>query len=447
MRIICVGNPGTGKSTLLNGIIGDSNVQFKSGVSFGKGLTCALQWVRDCKTGYWYGDTPGLSDVKLRETAAKEITKALKTEEDEYKIVFVITEEAGRVRPVDVTTIATVLRAIVNGGAVKNPMYGIIVNKISKKKIKILGQDPGQQEAFFTCLQCEFPTRYIHLYAHKEQLEDENDMLHTITPELLKFLSEVPSMQITPDKVEDVKVQDYEKEMEKLETQLQLILEDKKVQEKKFNEDNIKLEKQFKEELAAQEKKSEQMHIDMQRVKKNQILKEGEYNKKIKGIEEQNEVQRKASIKVQEEFEENVKLLRKEAEEAKKASNTALEAEIRHKQKLAEAEHNKKVELFEMAKENAEKQAAKDKENFENERKRTLELGKEMEKKNAEIATQLHGMEQKNAEIASQLHATNMPQNNGNGNSLGGLGDLLGLAGMFCPALGAAGFMMKSFAH
>ena len=145
MRIIFVGNPGTGKSTLLNGLLGDEKARFKSGVSFGEGLTCVLQWVQDRKTKYWYGDTPGLSDVNLRQVAAEEITKALKTGKDEYKIVFIITEEAGRVRPIDITTITTVLRAIVDGGAVSEPYYGIIVNKMTKKKIKKLSTDHNRR--------------------------------------------------------------------------------------------------------------------------------------------------------------------------------------------------------------------------------------------------------------------------------------------------------------
>lgn len=48
-HILFVGNPGTGKSTLLNSLVGSA--VFKSGVSFGGGLTSYLQW-HDHKSGF-----------------------------------------------------------------------------------------------------------------------------------------------------------------------------------------------------------------------------------------------------------------------------------------------------------------------------------------------------------------------------------------------------------
>ena len=73
--IILIGNPGVGKSTILNGLIGQ--VKFECGFKAGEGLTKALQLIKHTD-GITYGDTPGLSDIKIRELAAQEITKALK---------------------------------------------------------------------------------------------------------------------------------------------------------------------------------------------------------------------------------------------------------------------------------------------------------------------------------------------------------------------------------
>ena len=55
-----IGNPGVGKSTILNGILMEA--RFKSGFSPGKGLTSVLQCEE--KNGKIYVDTPGLADEK-----------------------------------------------------------------------------------------------------------------------------------------------------------------------------------------------------------------------------------------------------------------------------------------------------------------------------------------------------------------------------------------------
>ena len=56
VKIIAVGNPGAGKSCLLNSLAGEP--LFRSGVNIGKGLTYELN---EKKTEhYYYMDTPGI---------------------------------------------------------------------------------------------------------------------------------------------------------------------------------------------------------------------------------------------------------------------------------------------------------------------------------------------------------------------------------------------------
>src|SRR5690606_19837181 len=84
--------------------------------------------------GRKYIDTPGLNDMKSRKEAAREIETALK-ENTIYKIIFVITLEAGRAKSQDFKTVNTICEAITV------PFnYGIIFNKIHDNVIKKMGK-------------------------------------------------------------------------------------------------------------------------------------------------------------------------------------------------------------------------------------------------------------------------------------------------------------------
>ena len=73
--ILCIGNPGTGKSTLLNSTMG--TLKFRSGFSLGSVKTNKMEeYVHD---GRLYVDTPGLADPKLREQSAKSVLRAFIT--------------------------------------------------------------------------------------------------------------------------------------------------------------------------------------------------------------------------------------------------------------------------------------------------------------------------------------------------------------------------------
>ena len=125
-----VGNPGVGKSTLINSIV--QKAVCKGGVSIKGGLTKTLKKYVDEKTGQVYMDTPGLDDAERREHAAEEITQALK-EDGQYKIFFVLTVEAGRIRPGDLKTME-----LITGSCKDITKYHIIYNKLSeivKKKL------------------------------------------------------------------------------------------------------------------------------------------------------------------------------------------------------------------------------------------------------------------------------------------------------------------------
>ena len=134
--ILC-GNPGSGKSTILNAVCADGH-QFKSGPTGGQGLTSELKFYpSDPNAECRYADTPGLDDMKLKKQAAKAIEKALTdaaVNKRDVVLIFVITTEAGRIKPADVATIQAVLGSFrcPDGKRVPNSKYNVIINKFEK---------------------------------------------------------------------------------------------------------------------------------------------------------------------------------------------------------------------------------------------------------------------------------------------------------------------------
>jgi len=223
MKFIFVGNPGTGKSTFLNGVFGE--VQFRAGIAVGEGITSKLEW-KTHSNGDEFADTPGLADVKLREDAAKAITGALKSGTDEYKIIFFMTEEAGRVRPADVQTIHTVISAVKE---IQDDIpYGIVINKLSKKLKKKYLETIHKVEGFVTpkIEGKEYPPKKMYLALKNDDLEDEDDCLWEVDDDFKTFLYEdVPSIRLEPEKVSEVCVKDYDESVEKYETELRELRE------------------------------------------------------------------------------------------------------------------------------------------------------------------------------------------------------------------------------
>ena len=94
--------------------------------TIGQGMTHELD-IRKNHDGVIYLDILGLTDFNLREQAAEAIAKALK-QDGIYQIFFVITLEAGRVWPEDVTTMKLVLES-----ASDIEHFNLVINKLSTK--------------------------------------------------------------------------------------------------------------------------------------------------------------------------------------------------------------------------------------------------------------------------------------------------------------------------
>ena len=233
-----IGNPGVGKSTLVNCLA--QKILFKNGVSIGGGLTYQME--KREHDGIVYMDTPGLADIKLRKAAAEAITKPLR-QNGIYQIFFVVTLEAGRVRPQDLATIKLVLE-----NAKDITYYSLIVNKLTKKLYKTFLENDRQKlkelvsELNFGRENNVEPPAIL-LVLRDDDLDDADDAF-TEMESLKNFVENAPYMIVVPDHVRDIPGDDsFDKIVEIFEEQLSQLRQDNEQMRTKLEE----TEKKYKE--------------------------------------------------------------------------------------------------------------------------------------------------------------------------------------------------------
>ena len=193
-----IGNPGVGKSTLANCIA--KELLFNSGFNIGGGLTFQLD--SKIHDGITYLDTPGLADIKLRKEAAKAISKALK-KNGTYQIFFIVTLEAGRIRPEDMTTISVVLNSAKD---IKH--YSIIINKLSTEAYETLVAKENEKlkmlvaEMTELIQHVEIPPAVLPLKLQLELYDQKNKLIKC--NELDKFAKEAPCTTVASSSVDDI---------------------------------------------------------------------------------------------------------------------------------------------------------------------------------------------------------------------------------------------------
>ena len=242
--ILC-GNPGTGKSTILNAVCADGH-QFKSGPTGGQGLTSELKFYpSDPNAECRYADTPGLDDMALKKQAAKAIEKALKdaaVNERKVVIIFVITAEAGRIRPADVATIQTVMGSFrgPDGERAPNNKFNVIINKFDKSwydRPKFQNSVKGQMEFFLKDPSDDkFATNNIFYIFNDPDLAYEDNAAFSMDAkkQLFKIFAIAQNLTIGYDSttgkalVDPIDTEKYDAEAKKLVEQMKKELEDMK---------------------------------------------------------------------------------------------------------------------------------------------------------------------------------------------------------------------------
>lgn len=188
---VFAGNPGSGKSTIANTIIG--RPVFDSGVSLGAGLTTALN--TQAHEGEKYSDTPGLDDIRVREQAAKEISAGL-TQADRLRLIFVCTLEDGRVRPSDVVTIETILDAVTKVGVNVDGGFSLIVNKCNAGELNALEHDVDSRMYIVRSFACGYRLEHVYFAPKSFHAEGQSNILLPFHNDLSSFIQAAPVIQM-----------------------------------------------------------------------------------------------------------------------------------------------------------------------------------------------------------------------------------------------------------
>ena len=131
VQVVVSGNPGVGKSTVLNSILGREH--FVSDISHdGAGVTKEISQVWGPDFSYLLVDTPGISEVARQGDNMKMLIKAISGRVN-TKVLFVVTEDAGRVKPADVLLFQLILDHV---GAANRENVVLVVNKVSPQVMK-----------------------------------------------------------------------------------------------------------------------------------------------------------------------------------------------------------------------------------------------------------------------------------------------------------------------
>ena len=140
-HVLLIGNPGAGKSTLLNGLLQD--VKFKAGRA-ADFTSVTKAYSAEKKAGVTFCDLPGLSDDGADKTFAEMFNVKVATR---FRIAFVMTMDAGRIREHDIASMLVAIRAISCGkedefqpNVVLNKLTGVDMQSETALRIRLVAR-------------------------------------------------------------------------------------------------------------------------------------------------------------------------------------------------------------------------------------------------------------------------------------------------------------------
>lgn len=155
-------------------------------------------------------DVPGLADQKLRQKAAAAMTKALQ-QGGGYKVVFVVKNDSGRVREMDIAT----MQATFDSAPIKE--YGVIVNFMTKGEFREMSKADNASRFFADLLaRVPAPTKHIHLV----KFDDDLDAVDNAVPQgemmvnLEMFIKSLPTVTLDKKDVKQVDGSTWEQKLQ-----------------------------------------------------------------------------------------------------------------------------------------------------------------------------------------------------------------------------------------
>jgi hypothetical protein len=191
-----VGNPGTGKSTLLNCLAGSR--RFPSGLSYGGGLTRELQTTAVDEVLYM--DTPGLADRSAEQQAAAAITQGLRMG-GRFKLCFVVRLEFGRAICEDLVTIERVLDSI----RLRDVPFAIVINNISHAAFTTLSARQNEFKRVVAIFNSgSYSTPHFVFIPRFDALDQADDKVIDLPREIRESFDAFPCIEIAPSVVTEI---------------------------------------------------------------------------------------------------------------------------------------------------------------------------------------------------------------------------------------------------